>query len=427
MKPLITALGIALVLLIVGPADAGSPWVGDYDVNWSDARNWTSDTKPVANDNIAITSMVTFHPTYDNAETVSTFGTLLLGGRMILTVTKDNSLSFTSISLNGTNGDAYVQGASDWSGTSLAIDASTGAAAVALTHAGTNTLDISGAVTLTADNSADVHATLTVNASADLTPDSIDLNGDPTAANGDAILVFNEDVTVQTSTGVVATGYAQVRVGSDDTFDAVNLDVGDGYLTSQLDMNTGTGTMTATSLDIIAGDAANEDAKFLQRAGTLDVNGDVALTADSSVAADAIFRLRAGTFTPDSMTLDGYPSYGHAKLILDQDFEVDIAGTHAAPDTIMAGAVDVDVAANKTAQFKDVLYDATGTLDLTVGASGAFQTDEFKIQDDGVDAAIAVTKTGAGQVSADSLVIVGGNDVAETASLMVSAGSFVTR
>jgi hypothetical protein len=292
MKSLSTVFGITLLLVTAGQAQ-GADWDGGGggNDNWSTAQNWNPNFAPGTgtsinldgandggNDLVDYDSSATAGP-YTGTFTITgmTFsaskaggfgstgaatwsGPWTMGGTLPISLGATSVTSTITLTQNNTTTDLDV--------TSLTIDANTPGAARSLTQAGSGFLDVNGAITLTGDNSAGVDATLTVNASAGLFPDSLDLNGDPTAANGDAILVFNEDVTVQSSTGVVVTGYAQFQIGSGKTFDAFNLTVGDAALKSNLDLVTGSGATVADSLLLKGGNASGEDCIIKATAGS---------------------------------------------------------------------------------------------------------------------------------------------------------------
>ncbi len=262
MKPLITALTICLVPLLGASAQALDTWDGSTNQFWSVDTNWADDSEPTTDENIVITSTLDKNPWYDVGADASRFGTLLLGGDMIFLVNYANSLSFTSITLNGTDGSATVQGTANWSGESLSIDATNGS--VMLTKKAANRLTITdatdGYLLLTGGDADGKIATFWFDVG-EFYVDYIDLNGGSSTSR-EAILIFDQDVTVQTSTGVEATGFCQVRVGSDDTFDAYNLYVGDGAVHSEFDMNTGTGLMVAEQLVVMGGDEEGEHGIF---------------------------------------------------------------------------------------------------------------------------------------------------------------------
>ncbi|MCP4246320.1 MAG: hypothetical protein GY778_04655 [bacterium] len=144
----------------------------------------------------------------------------------------------------------------------LSAGATAGYEAKCLLSAGT--LDVNGEVDLTGATSVNSDATMEVTASATFLPESLDLNGHTNTSNdyGDAILVFNEDVSVQSDTGVDATGYGEVRVASGKVFDCWRLDVGDGAVYSELEMNTAAGLMIAEQLVVKGGDASGEKGLF---------------------------------------------------------------------------------------------------------------------------------------------------------------------
>ena len=145
----------------------------------------------------------------------------------------------------------------------LLIDADAVNAPIGLQIRGTGDLETTSLVTVKADLDTNGHnATLTVDAGGAFSPHSMKLEGAPLTANSDAILIFNQGVTVTNSAGVEATGFCQVRVGSDDTFDAYNLYVGDGDVHSELDMNTSIGLMIAEQLVVMGGDEEGEHGIF---------------------------------------------------------------------------------------------------------------------------------------------------------------------
>ena len=293
MNRLITGFTICLVMALSGTAQAVTKtWDGGavLDNNWSAAVNWDptgagNGTAVSQGDNIVITGHVdsmSATSVYDSSAPAGPYGTFTLGGSMTLDVDTDE-LSFSSITLTGTNGSATVQGDSDWSGTSLAISATGAGATVTLTKAGSNKLTSSGQVTITGGTTATEHAqctvsagTLDVNAEVELNgdanedsdatmevssgatfePNSMDLNGDAHAADGYAKLVFDADVTVQTNTGVAATGYVRVDIDAGETFYAKEVSIGDASNFGNFDMVTGTGTILATKLTV-KGDASN--------------------------------------------------------------------------------------------------------------------------------------------------------------------------
>lgn len=253
MKPLITALGICALLLAPAGAYAGAnfTWDGEYGNSVWDAgtpifyndSNWNRPGWPgrMAGDTATINLSTLTNPVTLNSELDYPIDTLLI----------DADAANASIGLDiQANGDLETTG-------KVTLTAGTTASEhVYCTVSGA--FEVNDEVELNAASAVASHATMTVSSGATFTPNSMDLNGAPTTANGDAILIFNEDVTVQTNTGVDVTGFAQVQVGADDICDCFRLDVGDGALHSELDMNTAAGTMIAERLVVMGGDGGTE-------------------------------------------------------------------------------------------------------------------------------------------------------------------------
>jgi len=454
MRPLITALAIGLFMALSGPAQADGIWDGGdgSDNLWSTAINWNGNAVPTTGQNIVLDSANDrggFIPDdtcdYDSSATAGPYtgtfritgmtfsasrsggfsstgnatwsGSWTMGGSEVISLGGTSVTSTMTLSQNNTTTDLDVN--------SLLIDADTPGAARSFTKAGAGTLDVNGPLTIKGDLSADHDATLVLSAGS-ITPDSMVLQGSTNSSYGYAILDLDQDLTVgNASDSVSVAGYAEIDVANPGTakvFEAKDMDVGDGQLTTFCEKRTGTGELDATGLTITAGNDANEEATFKLSAGTLDVNGTI--TVDSGTASGTHAKLwhSVGTATPDSMVLDGYDTNARAKLDLDQTFTVDSGGTHAKPDTTMRRWVDVDVYAGMTGDMKDLRYEATGTL--TVTGSGTFRTDEFRVEDASADAAITVTKAGSSGVTIDNdLIIQAADSAGEHAKLLISAGS----
>ena len=265
MKAVITALGICALLFPPARVYATAyTWDGAYNSKWAQeisGNNWEPDFYPARS---------------QNGDTAT-----------------------INVSTNA-NPVKLIQ-ALDYTIATLLIDADAANASIGLRIRGTGILTSTGLITVKGYQTAAGDATLEVEASGSFSPHSMKLEGSPDTDYGDAILIFDEDVTVTDSTGVDITGLAQVRVGSDDTFDAYNLDVGDGAVHSELEMNTGTGTMLSDTLTIQAGDAANEHAEFLISSGTMtvDTNGDTDVIAHDDAVANATLTVNGANASLD--------------------------------------------------------------------------------------------------------------------------------
>lgn len=326
MKWLITAT--AVCMLVLAPATGATfTWDGGGDTKvWSDALNWTGDTAPTVDSSSPATDSITI-----SAANVGV---------------SDFTEARHAYSDAGT---AY------WDDVSVI---SNGTHAMTLRKNGTQGMDIEGTLTLEGFSSSKVT--------------KLDVDQSMSA----------------TSTTIKS--YVDVDVAASRTFTSGALTVGSGtdVVDLLIGVDSGTGTLDASSMTIQAGDAANEDAFAELRSATLDVDGQVLVQASTTVDATAEIQITSGTFTPDSMKFVGrdHATEGHA--IADFDVSVTVQGAcDGTIDTCMEGYVDINVFSNTTTDFKD----------MEIGDCGASGN------------AADVDVAGGGTVRACSLVINGGD------------------
>ena len=379
MKPLITALGICALLFA-----SSNTYAQPYDYQWDGAHDsdWVwLDVGQTPDNNWSGMGTDNTYPGQNQADDTAT----------IADPTPQSNCVFSD----------EIEETVHW----VKVDATNGA--MSLTLNGSADLDIDrtgdadlGYLQLIGGDADTEEATFHLDAGT-FACDWIDLDGGINA-NREAILDIDTNFSVgDASDSVLVTGYAAVDVEASYTFTARDVEVGDGALTTLFDMRTGTGTMTATSLDIIPGNAASEHARFLLSAGTLDVNGEVDLTGAASVDADATMQVSSGaTFEPNSLDLNGATnvSYGYAILDLDEDVTVG----NASDSVSVTGYAEIDVANPGTAK---VFY----AKDMDVG--------------DGQLATFCEKKTGTGELDATGLTITAGNSANEEATFKLSAGT----
>jgi hypothetical protein len=166
----------------------------------------------------------------------------------------------------------------------------------------------------------------------------------------------------------------------------------------------------------------------IRTGATLNINdattGTLSLVGGDTSGETATFNYQAGTLSIDNMDLDG-GSASTMAAILDMDASFTIDDT--TDSVLAAGYVKVDVATGAAINLKEMQFVADGTFELAVAGTGTYQNTEFRVEDDGADAVIAVTKSGAGTLTASTLVVKGGDSAGETATFTVTAGSVVTQ
>jgi hypothetical protein len=292
--------------------------------------------------------------------------------------------------------EAQIATDKTFSAKDLVIDASSGYSQLEKLEAGTLSAT---EIKLDAGSTAGYHAKL-IHTAGTISPDSMVLDGYDSSS--EAVLDCDQSMTVDSGDSHAApdttvTNYAEAQIATDKTFSAKDLviDASSGY--SQLE-KLEAGTLSATEIKLDAGSTAGYHAKLIHTAGTM---------------------------SPDSMVLDGYDTNARAQLDCDQSMTVDSGDSHASPDTTMRGHVEIDVADDKTLSLKDTLFDLDGTFEVITNTSGTCQTDEFKVYESGASDATSVTKSGAGTLSAGSVLVQGSGSY--SATLTVSAGSIVTQ
>jgi len=185
----------------------------------------------------------------------------------------------------------------------------------------------------------------------------------------------------------------------------------------------GIGTIAAPimTIDALSADATAEHVTFRHADGT--INAGLAMIADSNTDSEARLIIDAANFNAGSLILYGGSSTSReCDLDINAAFAVtDDTGTDS---TFFGGFSRFDVANSITANLKDVLWNATGQMEVIENSSGQFVTNEFLVQH-ASDAAITVTKEGAGTIDAGSFKITGQSS--NTATFEVKAGSLETR
>ncbi len=256
-----------------------------------------------------------------------------------------------------------------------------GANAALMRHigAGTFAMDV---FTINGPTADDVSVEMDVASGATFQPNSLDLNGG--GRKRAVLLDFNESVTVQNTGGnpttnmeTVAEGYVNIDVEAGDIFYPKDMEVDAEDAYAQINQKDGTGEVEATSLTITAGAAATSDAKYRLTAGTLDVQGDVVLTAHPNHDAQATIQIASGAadFTPDRIDAKGSTARARAAVI-DADRWFNIAHGDTAWDFSVDGYVFVDLASGVNFFAGDVTFlNSSAYLDL----KGLTSTGEMRV------------------------------------------------
>jgi hypothetical protein len=203
----------------------------------------------------------------------------------------------------------------------------------------------------------------------------------------------------------------------DTTLGSASVDASSVTLTTS-----GTGDRYASTLSI---DAYTADAsRSFTKAGTgmLSVSEDDSWTmirGDDDSSTPATMTLSAGSFNPGATLylIGGVDSTSRAIFH-------HAGGTMIAPSTrsYVESYVQLEVANGLTSSYGDMLCSSDGTY-LDVAGTGTCTVDELRIQEDGADAAITLTKTGSNGLAVEDLVIIAGASDTAHATLQLSAGS----
>jgi hypothetical protein len=169
-------------------------------------------------------------------------------------------------------------------------------------------------------------------------------------------------------------------------------------------------------------DAATPDASvsFTHSGGTLTVSSTTTVTGGDASSYTATITLSGGTFDPADLYL-----YGGDADTRQSVFHMD-SGTLTKPDsTTIQDYVELQVDDGETANFGNSTCNADATLEVLDNTSGACQTDVFTVYESGAADTTTVTKTGEGVLSTTAVYVRASSSNA--ASLVISAGSIVTR
>ncbi len=298
MKPLITALAVAALLVMpgIGKADVHT-WDGEgLNNNWSNGDNWNQgDTAPTTGDSVVINDSLN-RPTcvYDASAAAPNYLALTIGDSMNLQVSRTSGLTFTgaaTVSGNCTfSGSYFLQlGATSPSATptvtfsntagvtssSLTIDSDTPAAARSFNKAGAQSYTVTNTTTVTADMDNDNDATLQMSAGTLDVGDLVLDGGEPDdATHGQALFDYDSGTLVNPDT-VVMRGDSKIDAES-------------GITVSGPGANDGTVTVEATT------NAYGTDVTIDTANGTMYANRLV-LTAGTDLGDTVVFRVN-GTF-----------------------------------------------------------------------------------------------------------------------------------
>ncbi len=168
-------------------------------------------------------------------------------------------------------GFADPPGTGEFDATSLSCEVGDASGEDCVIRHTSGTLDVTGAVTLTASSSVSAEAEWRVSSGTTVTVDGVVLaGGDATAER--VYLEFDADVTVGTSTGTSVTGVADADLGTNVEFVTNAFKVGDGTTAADFELlsaSASTGLVQATSVVIKGGSST---------ASSLTVNGGKVVT-----------------------------------------------------------------------------------------------------------------------------------------------------
>lgn len=378
MKPLITGLGICVILLGAAIAHGDPVWDDGYgsDHNWSSANNWDPDQVPASCDDITITVSGTTS-VFDSGMTPTTFGILTIGNASAVTLQVDKAdISFGSGSLVGSTSftgsyDVYFS-SSVCSGSG---DLSLGATSVAVTVGSGQTVSPES---LTID-AASADRFFVVVGSGTIDAGSVDLE-----ASGE----YSSQMGVGTNAVVMA-----------DTFSV------DGYDSDDTATLSGSGTVSARSMTVAEYSAVS--------VSNLDI------VAQSDAAGSLTAPASNATVQPDTLGLQGYDSTYRVTL--------DANGDVSADYTELESYVDVDAADGATFSAGAMsVTAASANLSVVTNSTGAMTASTLTLDADTADASRTLTKAGAGTLTVTTSTTLTGDDDSGNypATFTLSAGAF---
>jgi hypothetical protein len=445
MKPIITALGIVVMLLLSSTANGQSDftWTGEgATASWSDTDNWDPDSSypgAAAGDTATIYGSPARWPVL-NLTPGNGLASLTMrdgsSGSPTQISTGTYTLTVGTFTVSDTDSACYIQQLGDGEIDTDYMDIIAGDSAdedaVFKLYAGT--LD-AGTLTVQAAHSVAANATLYVWGGT-CEPGTLDFQGSGSSSYGYAIGWFDAGATVGTST--TADGFVVIDIDTDMTLQPKATTIGSTAHATDVqigfDDSPGTGTFQPTTLTIQAGDGAGEDTVLRHTAGTLDTSSALSVQASHSAAADATLWVADGTCTPYSMEFEGSTtssSYGHAVANFDADVTVDSGST-----TTAIGYTDIDVASGKTFTARTMTV-GTGTdfgyVQQT--GSGTLDSDSVTIQatsshgstlDIGTGSSLSAASTTLDGYDGTYTSVVSGSGTLSTRSLTTDAYSTVS-
>ncbi len=393
MKRFLTTIAACVALCLPSAAFAAAiNWDGDTNSSWLTGSNWDDPSG--------------FYPGQAGA---GDSATIAVATNNPVTLSSSPSNSIASLTINAATNDAVVQ----------------------LTHS-RGTLTTTSVVQLIGGDAGSNTSTYRLNGgTATLSGASVNIDGGDSSSRK-AILDYDSGTfTHGSSDPMRMRGYADIDAEESLTVGDLTVDTDGRDTVGVIDM-ADLKTHTADTLTITVPNAATSynSTLTLQGPGEFVITNAVTLNGSSNGAGEpklVVASTGDNAISFGSLDLVG----GNAdtkEAVLDLDKSITVADTAASFDSFFVGYVNADLAADVIADFKDVLWDASGTLSLVVSTGGSgtadFKTNEFRIQE-ADDAAITVTKSGSGKINADSFVLQGSTN--NNASLVVSGGSFLTR
>jgi hypothetical protein len=380
---------------------------GGYGDCWNTPGNWLDDSTPAATDDAVIDTVGGGWPKLCQNETIANL--LMRNGTsgsptQINTYDGANSWTLTvtnMFTVTDTDSSCYVEqlGSGEIDAASVTITAGDTAGEHATLLVSAGTLDVNGEVELNASTSVNAETELEISSGATFTPNYLDINGG-SDANRDAVLDFNESVTVQSS-GTDFDGYCKVDVAASKTFTALGTTIDALALESDVTIGheSGTGTFSATTMFITAGDTNDYDARFRHSSGTSTVSSELEMNASVSANAEAELYVTATGFTVGTLDVNGGDSTSR-RVVLDLDQDVTSGGS-----------------------------DFDGFCDIDIANSMTFTAGNTRIGSDELASDVQIgfdASPGAGTFSAESISIEGGDDGGEYAILRLTSGTLST-